>query len=89
LDASHGGFRAESAPVSWFIIWLQNTLKRPVIDESAASPGLHSFRVVPRGNGDAALLAAIRGQLGLQLNEEHRNLEILIVDHALQALSDH
>ena len=40
-------------------------LKRPVIDESGANAGLHSFRVVPKENGDAALLAAIRRQLGL------------------------
>jgi hypothetical protein len=47
-----------------------------VIDESGANAG------------NAASIRGKRRQLGLLLNEENRNLEILIVDHASQAPPD-
>src|ERR1700683_4297662 len=83
VDTHEGSIDTSSVGVNIFTTWLQNTLKHPVIDESAVPAGFAaSFRFSWKNGGEPALLAAVKDQLGLELAQDQRSLEFLVIDRA-------
>ena len=64
------------------VTWLQNVVKRPVIGERMPA-GLYQFEVRWRP-GDQKSLESALGRVGLDLVEDKRSLEFLVVEYALK-----
>ena len=71
--------------LSQFAERLAPPLGRPVLDKTGIE-GRHWFQLEWKGGHDgagrAALLTAVREQLGLELEERRSPVEILVIDHA-------
>lgn len=78
--AGLGGIRLNNATVTAFASELADYIQRPVYDESGIQG---SFEIsLWWKNGDAASLkAAVKDQLGCDLSEEIRNVDLLVIDH--------
>jgi hypothetical protein len=80
--ARDGAFRSVNANDFIVLTWLQNVVQEPVLGAG-----------LPRGpyrlelqwtTGDRASLVSALGELGLDLTEEKRSLEFLVVEYALK-----
>ena len=75
----------QTANVNEFVLltWLQNTLKRPVFPAGLPkSP--YQFEVKWQPGNERSLLTSLREQLGLELIEDRRELEFLVVEYGLK-----
>jgi len=58
-------------------------LQHPVINESAIPAGFAaSFHFSSKNGGEPAFQGAVKEQLGLELAQDRRRLEFLVIDHA-------
>jgi uncharacterized protein (TIGR03435 family) len=80
--ARDGAFQSVNANDFMVLTWLQNVVKRPVIGEHLPA-GLYKFELKWRA-GDQASLESALGRIGLDLVEEKRSLEFLMVEYALK-----
>jgi uncharacterized protein (TIGR03435 family) len=59
---------------------LSDAIQRPVIDETHL-PGTFHFDLSWKSTDFASMRKAVNEQLGLQLAEEKRNIQVLVIDH--------
>jgi uncharacterized protein (TIGR03435 family) len=71
---------ARSITFRRFCDWLQNHLKTPLTPDPSLPDGNWDFRLKWQTANQASLFAALKEQLGLELVEDARNQDILIVD---------
>jgi uncharacterized protein (TIGR03435 family) len=72
--------RMNGVTVTTFVNELADYIERPVFDETGMD-GTFDFSLSwPKGSG-AELQAAVKDQLGLQLVDDRRVLDILVIDH--------
>jgi uncharacterized protein (TIGR03435 family) len=71
-----------SAPISTadFVTALSDAIQRPVIDETHL-PGTFRFNLSWKATDFASMQKAVNAQLGLQLAEEKRNVDVLVIEH--------
>jgi uncharacterized protein (TIGR03435 family) len=79
-DLSANSIKVSSSSVKAFADNLADVVERPVFDETGMS-GNFDFNLTWKHGNEAALVAAVKDQLGLQLMSERRSVELLIVDH--------
>ncbi len=60
--------------------WLQGYLKQPVSADPGLPAGTYSFRLRWRSGDQPSLFAALKQQLGLELAEDPRSQEFVVVD---------
>ncbi len=75
-----GGLRMPHATMATFASVLADYIKRPVFDETGLD-GSFDFSLSWNLGNPAALQDAVKQQLGLQLVDDRRSLELLIVEH--------
>jgi uncharacterized protein (TIGR03435 family) len=75
-----GGLQMSGATMAGFAAALADSIRRPVIDETGID-GAFDFKLSWQGGNMASLQAAARQQLGLQLIDDKRVVELLIIDH--------
>ena len=81
--ARDGMFHAENVTEPAVLNWLQNELKRPVFGADFPAGG-YDLQVKWTAGNARSLATALHEQLGLDLIEDNRELEFLIVDYALK-----
>jgi len=83
IATPEGAIETDSIGVNMLTTWLQNTLKSPVINESGV-PSVFpaSFHFSLKNGGEPALRKAVKDQLGLDLAQNRRSLEFLMIDRA-------
>jgi uncharacterized protein (TIGR03435 family) len=74
-----GGLRMQST-VEAFVSQLSDLIKRPVFDETGMD-GTFDFSLSWKKGNPESLQEAVKQQLGLQLVDDKRSLDLLIVDH--------
>jgi uncharacterized protein (TIGR03435 family) len=74
------GVSLRSATVKAFAAALSDALGKPVFDETGID-GRFDLSLFWKATDTASLEAAVKQQLGMQLLEEKRNVEILVIDH--------
>jgi uncharacterized protein (TIGR03435 family) len=75
LDARNVTFRSIAS-------WLQNHLNQPVSVAPSLPAGSYDFHLQWKAKDQSSLLAALQQQVGVELVEETRTLEYLVVDRA-------
>jgi uncharacterized protein (TIGR03435 family) len=75
-----GGLEMTSATMEGFAAALADMIHRPVFNETGID-GKFQIRLNWEYNNMASLKTAVRDQLGLQLADEVRAVELLIIDH--------
>jgi uncharacterized protein (TIGR03435 family) len=81
--ARDGMFRAVNVTEAAILNWLQNELNRPVFGADFPAGG-YEVQVKWTPGNTRSLTTALHEQIGLDLFEDHRELEFLIVDYALK-----
>ena len=74
------GIKAGPMTMSAFADVLADAIQRPVIDETHL-PGTFHFDLSWKATDFASMRKAINEQLGLELAEEKRNIEVLVIEH--------
>jgi|HubBroStandDraft_1064217.scaffolds.fasta_scaffold127380_2 uncharacterized protein (TIGR03435 family) len=74
------GLKMTGVNVGRFASELADYIEKPVFDETGMD-GKFDFSLFWTGGNGAALQAAVKDQLGLQLVDDRRVLDILIIDH--------
>jgi len=80
LQISGRGIKTGAVTVADFVTALSDAIQRPVIDETHL-PGTFRFEISWKGTDFASMQKAVSEQLGLQLAEEKRSIEVLIIEH--------
>jgi len=75
-----GGLKMNHTTVAAFAGSLADYIKRPVFDETGLD-GSFDFSLSWKMGNAASLQDAVKQQLGLQLVEDRRSLQLLIIDH--------
>jgi uncharacterized protein (TIGR03435 family) len=75
-----GGLKMSHTTVAAFAGFLADYIRRPVFDETGMD-GSFDFSLSWNKGSPAALQEAVRQQLGLQLVEDKRSVELLIIEH--------
>ena len=75
-----GSFKMPHATVAAFAAFLSDYIQRPVFDETGMD-GNFDFSLSWNKGNPAALQEAVKQQLGLQLADDKRSVELLIVEH--------
>jgi uncharacterized protein (TIGR03435 family) len=75
-----GGLKMPHATVATFASFLADYIKRPVFDETGMD-GSFDFSLSWNKVSQASLQEAVKQQLGLQLVDDKRSLQLLIVEH--------
>ena len=71
---------ARSVTVRLIANWLQGRLKQPVTADPSLPAGTYSFRLRWKPGDQPSLFAALKEQLGLELVEDPRSQEFVVVD---------
>ena len=74
------GIKAGPMTMTTFAETLADVIQRPVIDETHL-PGTFHFDLSWKSTDFASMQKAVTEQLGLQLAEEKRNIEVLVIEH--------
>jgi len=74
------GLKMTGVNVGRFVSELADYIEKPVFDETGMD-GKFDFSLFWSGGSGAALQAAVKEQLGLQLVDDRRVLDILVIDH--------
>jgi uncharacterized protein (TIGR03435 family) len=76
----NGQIKMERATVGFFVNELGNVIGRPVFDETHME-GRFDFVLDWQAGNNASLQQAVKSQLGLELSDEQRGVEMLVIDH--------
>jgi uncharacterized protein (TIGR03435 family) len=74
------GIKAGPMTVSAFADALADAIQRPVVDETHL-PGTFRFELSWKSTDFESMRKAVNEQLGFQLAEEKRNIEVLVIEH--------
>jgi uncharacterized protein (TIGR03435 family) len=77
---SGGGLRMQGATMASFAGELSDLILRPVFDETGID-GKFDINLSWKNGNLASMQAAAKDQLGLQMVDDHRALEFLVIDH--------
>jgi uncharacterized protein (TIGR03435 family) len=72
------GFAVHSVPFMFLVNWFEEILGGQVIDETGL-PGIYGFELKERVNTPEALIQLLRGEAGLVITRERREIPTLIV----------